>query len=123
MLLLLAFTISACGGAAEQSPATPTGQPVTVKMSTKPSPPALGQVELIFKLTDDQGQPLTGATARVIADHSDISGLKMEGEAADQGDGKYALIANFAIPGNWKLVLTVNKENLNYKKNFKITIK
>jgi hypothetical protein len=114
--------LSACGGAATQTPAA-TVAPATISLSTNPNPPIVGDIELLFSVVDDQGQPVSGADFDVIADHTDMSGMTMHGKATDQGNGNYAIMTNFSMTGNWTLTVQVRKEALNFKQDIDLEIK
>jgi hypothetical protein len=53
----------------------------------------------------------------VSADHTDMTGMGMNGAATDQGGGKYSINANFSMMGNWKLTVYVRKDGLDYKED------
>lgn len=118
----LSIFLAACGGAATQTP-TATPAPATITLNTNPNPPAVGDVELVFMVVDDQGQPVSGADFDVIADHTDMSGMIMHGKATDQGNGKYAILTNFSMAGKWMLTVQVRKEALDLKQDINLEIK
>lgn len=125
LFLILAVGLSlflvACGGATTQAPIA-TAAPVTITLKTDPNPPVMGEIELLFKVVDDKGQPVSGADFDVIADHTDMSGMTMHGKASDQGNGNYAITTNFSMSGNWKLSIQVRKDGLNYKQDLDLVI-
>jgi hypothetical protein len=82
----------------------------------------VGDVELIFTITDANGNPIEGAAMDVSADHTDMTGMTMSGVATEQGGGRYAIKANFSMSGNWKLTVHVRKEGLDYKEDIAIKI-
>ncbi len=119
--ICLALLLTACGGTATPlSP--PSGKPVNIVVTTKPSPPVMGDVEVILTLTDSNGRPLEGATVEVTADHIDMSGMTMRGPATDQGRGVYTIQANFSMSGNWKLTVQVRKEGLEYREDIALKV-
>lgn len=124
MLVLLSVLLAACGGSS-----TPTAsdegsqlQPVNIAVSTDPSPTMMGDIELVFTITDGSGNPIEGAAVDVSADHTDMTGMTMGGAATDQGGGKYAINANFSMSGNWKLTVYVRKDGLDYKEDIDFKI-
>lgn len=125
LFLILAVGLSlflvACGGATTQAPIA-TAAPVTITLKTDPNPPVMGEIELLFKVVDDKGQPVSGADFDVIADHTDMSGMTMHGKASDQGNGNYAITTNFSMSGNWKLSIQVRKDGLDYKQDLDLVI-
>lgn len=118
-LILLSLIVSAAGltacSASPAAEAAPASANISISLTTNPSPPKVGNVELLFKALDRNGQPLTGADFDVIADHIDMKGMTMHGKAAEQGNGMYAITANFSMSGNWKLSVQVKKDNLDEK--------
>lgn len=98
ILLLSVIVLTACGGPA---PATPpaSAAPVTITVSTDSSPAMMGDMTLIFTVVDSSGQPVTGADLDVIADHTDKRVMTMHGKATEQGNGIYAITANFSMAG------------------------
>ena len=118
----MSMFLAACGGAATQTP-TATAAPATITLNTNPNPPTAGDVELLFTVVDDQGQPVSGADFDVIADHTDMSGMTMHGKATDQGNGSYAIMTNFSMAGNWMLTVQVRKEALDFKQDIDLDIK
>lgn len=121
ILLALSVALAACGTVGP-SPDT-SAAPVEIALTTVPSPAAMGDVQLIFTITDGSGQPLEGASVDVSADHSDMTGMTMGGAAAEQGAGKYAITANFSMSGNWMLTVYVRKGNINYQEEMPLVLK
>lgn len=116
ILVLASVLLSACGGAATPAAST-SSKPVNIAVSTNPNPPMMGDIELVFTITDADGNPIEGATVDVSADHTDMSGMGMNGVAAEQGGGRYAINANFSMNGNWLLTVYVRKDGLDYKED------
>lgn len=71
---------------------------------------------------DQKDQPLNGVNVDVSADHTDMSGMTLEGAATEQGNGKYAITADFSMSGSWKITVYVRKEGLDFKKDFELQI-
>ncbi len=106
LALVVALALSGCGGAA----ATPTpASGAQITLTTNPSPPKSGDVEVIVQVKDANGQPLDGASVIVIGDHTEMKGMMMQGNATAQGNGRYAVKANFGMSGMWKMTVQVNK--------------
>ncbi len=118
----MSIFLAACGTAATQTP-TATLAPATITLNTNPNPPVVGDVELLFSVVDNQGQPVSGADLDVIADHTDMSGMIMHGKATDQGNGIYAILTNFSMAGKWMLTVQVRKETLDFKQDINLEIK
>jgi len=121
MLVLISVLLSACGSAATPA-ATTSAKPVNIKFETNPNPAMKGDLELILTITDANGQPIEGATVDVSVDHTDMTGMGMSGLATEQGDGRYAITADFSDSGNWLLTVYVRKEGLDYKEEIEFTV-
>jgi hypothetical protein len=117
--VILAVVLTGCSSAQPQATET---DPVKITLNTNPPTPAVGDIELVLELKDPQGQPLTEATVDVSADHTDMSGMTMNGLATEQEDGKYAITADFSMSGNWKVTVYARKEGLDFKKDFELKI-
>lgn len=121
MLVLLSALLAACGGAATPADTTSSKQ-VDIAVSTNPNPVMIGDTELVFTVTDANGNPIDGAKVDVSADHTDMSGMGMSGPATEQGGGKYSINANFSMSGNWILTVYVRKEGLDYREEIKFSV-
>ncbi len=117
----LTLLLTACSGAGSAAPAQ-TAEPVTITMNVLPDPPVVGDVLLYFGVVDDQGQPVTGAEVNVMADHTDMSGMTMQGNATDQGKGIYAITTNFSMAGQWIITVQIKNEALEYKQDIDLII-
>jgi hypothetical protein len=82
----------------------------------------MGDAELVFTITDADGDPIEGAKVDVSADHTDMTGMGMSGPATDQGGGQYAINATFPHSGNWKLTVYVRKDGLDYQEEIDFTV-
>jgi len=122
IFILIAVLLMACGTGASAPAQATTAKPVNIAVSTNPNPAVMGDVELIFTITDANGNPIEGATVDISADHIDMTGMTMSGVATEQGGGRYAIKANFSMSGNWKLAVSVRKDGLNYKEDIAIKI-
>ncbi|MBI5839800.1 MAG: FixH family protein [Chloroflexi bacterium] len=121
MLVLMSVLLAACGSAATSAD-TISAKPVNIKIETNPNPAMMGDIELALTITDANGNPIEGATVDVSADHTDMSGMGMNGVATEQGGGKYSIKANFVMSGNWKLKVYVRKEGLDYSEEIDLPI-
>ena len=117
---VLVLGLAACGS----QPTSPSSNgEVTIALETDPNPPTMGDVELIVQVTDAQGNPLEGARVDVGADHTDMTGMGMHGPASEQGDGRYAIKANFSMTGNWKITVYVRQGDLDVKQDISIVVR
>ena len=121
VFVLLSVLLAACGSAATPADTT-SAKPVNIAVSTNPNPAMMGDMELVFTITDEHGSPIEGATVDVSVDHTDMTGMTMDGAATDQGGGKYAINANFSMSGNWKLTVYVRKDGLDYKEDIEFKV-
>ncbi|MEW6086635.1 MAG: FixH family protein [Chloroflexota bacterium] len=122
--VVLAAVLAACGSTSEPAApveAEPSSQ-VNINVETSPSPAMMGDMELIFTITDGDGNPIEGAKVDVSADHTDMMGMGMSGPATDQGGGRYSINANFSMSGNWKITVYVRKDELDYKEDIEFKI-
>ena len=121
ILLAVSVLLAACGGAAMPVDTT-AAKPVNIKMETNPNPAMMGDMEVIFTLTDASGKPIEGATVDVSTEHTGMSGMDMSGLATEQGSGKYAINANFSMSGDWKVTVYVRKDGLDYKEEIEFPV-
>ena len=120
LLFGLSLGLVACGGAAQS---TPTPAPVQVTLTTNPNPPAPGSVEMVFTVLDPQGQPVENANVNVIASHTEMGGMNMQGPATHHGSGRYAITANYSMSGKWLVTVEVKAEDLDYRQDIDLQVK
>jgi hypothetical protein len=101
---------------------TSSNKAVNIVVTSDPSPAIMGDVELLLTIIDKDGNSIEGAAVNVAADHTDMSGMGMNGLATDQGGGKYSIKANFNESGNWMLTVKVTKDTLDYKEDIEFKI-
>jgi|DewCreStandDraft_5_1066085.scaffolds.fasta_scaffold00493_2 hypothetical protein len=118
----LSLVLAACGGAGATVP-TPAATGPKIVLTTNPDPPLSGNVELVLTVTDANGQPIPDADVYVFADHTEMSGMMMQGKATAQGGGRYAITANLSMSGTWKISVQVKKSPLNYTQDFNLEVK
>lgn len=122
LLVALSVLLTACGGSAA-SATDDSAKPVNIKVESNPTPAVVGDAQLVFTITDGDGNPIEGARVDVSADHTDMSGMGMSGAATDQGSGKYSINANFSMTGNWKLTVYVRDDaGLDYKEDIEFKV-
>jgi hypothetical protein len=121
LFLTLALALAACGGSA--APAAQAAPQATVKMETNPNPAMVGDIQMVFTITDQSGAPIDGAKIDVSAEHPLMSGMGMKGVATEQGGGKYAIKANFSDKGSWKITIYVRKDGLDVKQELPLEVK
>ena len=121
LLVVVAALLTACGSATAPTEAT-SAKPVNIILSTNPNPAAVGDVEIVFTITDANGNPIEGAKVDVSAEHPAMAGMGMSGLATEQGGGKYSIKANFSDPGDWVLTVYVRKDGLDYKEDIEFPV-
>ncbi len=94
-----------------------------IALATNPDPPKSGQLELIAVLTDAAGRPVDNAIVNVLASHETMSGMNMQGAATAQGNGRYAIGADFGMTGPWLVTVEVRGVNADViRKDFTLTL-
>jgi hypothetical protein len=96
-----------------------------IALSTEPSPPnSATETELVIDIQDSKGLPLTGATVTVLADMVTHSMGLMQGQATEQGDGRYATLVPFVMGGEWKVTIEVRdgQQNLLRREDFTLAV-
>jgi hypothetical protein len=101
--------LAACGGSSPDATTSTIGG-LSIAIETVPSPAMMGDVEITLTIQDGQGAPVTGADVIVSADHTDMSGMTMSGQASEIGNGVYTIRANFSMSGNWMLSVDVKRD-------------
>jgi hypothetical protein len=120
---MLLFALAACSVIEDTRVNEQADTPVTIAISTIPNPPLVGNVELNFTFTEQDGQPVSGALVNVIADHTDMRGMMIAGQAIEQENGRYAMTTNFSMKGNWKISVQIQNEALNYMEEITLVVK
>jgi hypothetical protein len=121
LLIIMALTLAACG--ASPAPESGSAPQVKIELDTNPNPVVMGDVELILLVSDQDGSPIEGAKVDVGADHTDMTGMGMHGPATEQGNGRYAINANFSMTGNWKITVYVRQGDLDVKQDISIVVR
>ncbi|MBI5933615.1 MAG: FixH family protein [Chloroflexi bacterium] len=121
VLVLTSILLTACGSAAAPTEAS-SAKSVNIVLSTNPNPAAVGDVEIVFTITDADGKPIEGAKVDVSAEHPAMAGMGMSGAAVEQSGGVYSIKANFSDPGTWKITIYVRKDGLDYKEEIELEI-
>lgn len=117
----IAFLLVACSSGATPEDSA-SAKPVNIQVESDPNPAMMGDATLTLVITDENGNPIEGARVDVSVDHTDMTGMGMSGPATDQGEGKYAINADFSMSGNWKMTVYVRKDSLDYKEDIELTV-
>jgi len=121
ILLIFTVLLVGCSNTTVQ-PRGSTSKSVEITMSTNPPTPTVGVNELVINLRNEKNQPITGAEVNISADHSEMSGMTMNGVANEQENGNYAITADFSMSGMWRITIVVQKEGIEYKKDLDLKI-
>jgi len=129
-LLALAAGCAGMDMAAHRAAMTPSSGSSVPKASglrmtlmTVPKDPAVGNVELVVSVMDANGDPVTGATVRISADMTDHPMGDLSGEAADQGTGRYSIVMNLGMAGEWKIMVKAAASREEAADEFPVTVK
>ena len=109
MIILMIVGVLAIAGCA--APAAPNaGGSTELTLTTNPNPASsTGETELVIEVKDGAGKALSGATVTVTADMAAHSMGAMQGQATDQGNGRYATKVPFGMAGDWKITVEVRQ--------------
>lgn len=121
LLFGITFFLAACSSGATPENST-SAKPVNIQIESNPNPAMVGDATLTLVITDENGSPIEGARVDVAVDHTDMTGMGMSGPATEQGEGKYAINANFSMSGNWKMTVYVRKDSLDYQEDIDLKI-
>jgi len=122
LLISTAIFLSACSSGAAPEDSSASAKPVNIQVESNPNPAMMGDVTLTLTIADENGDPIEGARVDVSVDHTDMTGMDMSGPATEQGEGKYAINANFSMTGNWKMTVYVRKDSLDYQEDIDLNI-
>ena len=110
LVVLLAAVVAGACAAPAAAPAPAASGPLQVTVTTNPDPAAAaGETELAVDVKDSTGKPLNGVKVLVTADMAAHSMGAMQGEATDQGNGRYATKIPFGMGGDWKITIEVRQ--------------
>jgi hypothetical protein len=116
-MALLALTVAACAPTA-----TPAADPVKIELAASPNPPATGDVELTITLSDPSGRPVDNAQVDLLASHTGMAGMDLQGQATAQG--RYTITADFSMSGDWKVTVEVRgMTGQTIRKDFDLPVK
>jgi nitrogen fixation protein FixH len=117
-VIVMAIAGAGCGtqstgsGTASDSPAAAVGNDYTLRYEW-PEKPKVGHYTLKVNLTDNAGKPVEGAEVVVSYDMPSMRGHHATTETMKQNDrGDYLLPIHFAMPGDWEIVLSAQKDGV-----------
>jgi len=84
-----------------------------ITFSNSPKSPIVGKNTLTVKVTDQAGKPVTDAKVAFVTSMPAMpgmpGGMRLEEEAKHTGNGEYEALAQIAMAGPWKAVVTVSR--------------
>ena len=99
VLLACAGGLAACGGVEDAQAAA------RVEVQVDPSPPRMGPSSLNIRLTDESGQPVTGAVVRVEGNMNHAGMKPVFTDLTESEPGRYAGTLEFTMGGDWFLLI------------------
>lgn len=76
-----------------------------VEHAISPEPPTVGRATVTIKLADTAARPVSGASITLEADMSHPGMAPVFEEASETGPGQYQAHLNFAMAGDWVVLL------------------
>ena len=111
VLAVMAIAGAGCGTTADR-PAIEAGNDYILKYEW-PEKPKVGDYTLKVNLTDRAGKPVEGAEVAVSYDMPSMRGAHATTETMKQNSkGDYLLPIHFAMPGDWEIVLSAQKDGI-----------
>jgi nitrogen fixation protein FixH len=109
--LFLVAALAACSSKSDTSTSTAQGQQAgdyTIATQFAPDPPKQGPTTLTVSVKDASGNPVKGATVKIV---SKMPSMSMDGptlNATDNGDGTYAAQTNLNYATQWTFDVAVS---------------
>jgi len=118
LLLLIGF--AACSTANSSIPAN---KDVKILLSTLPEQLLVGSGQFVIDVVDVDGQPLQGADVEVSLGMSSMTMNTQDGQAAEQGKGRYTRAVTLHAKGSYTLRIFVNRAGKTLKtQDFSLTV-
>lgn len=103
---------------------TSAGGDYQLSFVTSPNPPIAGKDLLTITVEDSAGKPIDDATVTFDINMTTMNMGAQNGTATPQGNGTYALYANFSMRGPWKVVTLVTlSDGQTLNKDFTLNVK
>ena len=80
---------------------------VTIDHAVSPEPPRVGRTTIVLKVSDAPAKPVSGAHITLEADMSHAGMAPVFTEASETQPGEYQAQFNFAMAGDWVILLHV----------------
>ncbi len=97
--LLIALALSAC----QSSDDDDTG--ISVKLDVTPDPPLVGEATIVITLSDNDGQPVSGADMELEGTMTHAGMKPVFGAAAETEPGRYEAQLEFTMGGDWVIIV------------------
>lgn len=109
--IFLVIVLAIIGFSVFSSPSPSTtgasGGDYELVLTTDPNPPVVGKGLLMVMVTDGAGKAVDNATVAFDINMTTMDMGAQNGTATPQGDGAYALYANFFMRGPWRIATDV----------------
>lgn len=99
-LLLMMIGLSGCGRAQ-----TSDISEIGIELSVSPDPPATGLATLVLNLTDEQNQPISGATIELEGNMTHAGMVPVFSQAQENQPGIYEAPLEFTMGGDWFIIV------------------
>jgi hypothetical protein len=93
--LLVALVLAGCRGDGGDL------EDVNVDLAVTPDPPHVGPTTVVVILSDDEGQPISGAEMSLEGNMSHAGMIPVLAEASEVVPGRYEAVLEFTMGGDW----------------------
>ncbi len=105
--LLWMMSVLLTGACTRRSAVTDQAPEIQVDIvDLRPDPPTLGEADLVIRLSDADGSPLSGASVSLKGDMTHAGMTPVFSDAVDEGDGRYRTTFEWTMAGDWILTVT-----------------
>ncbi|MCB0210307.1 MAG: FixH family protein [Anaerolineae bacterium] len=99
LITILLFTVMGLVGCGRGQ--TSDINAIGIDLSVSPDPPAVGPATLVLTLTDEQGQPISGAELELEGNMSHAGMTPVFSQAQEVEPGRYEAPLEFTMGGDW----------------------
>ena len=78
---------------------------IAIDLSVSPDPPAVGPATLVLTLTDEQGEPISGAELELEGNMSHAGMAPVFAQAEETEPGRYEAPLEFTMGGDWFVIV------------------
>ncbi len=108
-IIIMGGLLSACGRI--QGKPTQDSADLIIDMVVEPAQPVVGSAQLIFTITDKQGQPINDATLDVEGNMSHAGMTPVFAQGSGGEEGRYVVPFEWTMAGDWFVTVDVSLEN------------